>query len=173
MTCSAIARALARSPELNAGCPQQLCAGTSTAQPASSMSLTAAKPIEGRTRSTRQVTRSPTRGFCCGSFMRYSDSTRLVTPGLGPGVPAFRHDRQWGGVDCRVKPGNDAEFCCRRRALPRPRASHIRRRAKSATDAQKSRRSVVLDDVPHDEGGEPDHEVLERFVLFDQRIHLR
>ena len=35
--------------------------GTSTAQPASSISFTAAKPTVGRNRSTRQVTNNPTR----------------------------------------------------------------------------------------------------------------
>src|SRR6185503_3010248 len=57
-----MARVVARSPELNAGWPQQLCVGTSTVQPASSSSLTAAKPTDGRIRSTRQVTKRPTRG---------------------------------------------------------------------------------------------------------------
>src|SRR5262249_27479408 len=56
-----MARAFARSPELNAGWPQQVWRGTSTVQPASSSSLTAAKPTDGRIRSTRQVTNSPTR----------------------------------------------------------------------------------------------------------------
>src|SRR5690242_8653158 len=62
MTCSAMARVVARSPELKAGWPQQDCDGTSTRQPASSRSFTAAKATEGRMRSTRQVTKSPTRG---------------------------------------------------------------------------------------------------------------
>src|SRR3954470_15772139 len=61
MTCSAMARALRRSPELKAGCPQQDWRGTATVQPASSRSLTAAKPTDGRIRSTRQVTKRPTR----------------------------------------------------------------------------------------------------------------
>src|SRR5262245_39503753 len=61
MTCSAICRVVARSPELNAGWPQQVCVGTSTVQPASSSSFTAAKPTAGRIRSTRQVTNRPTR----------------------------------------------------------------------------------------------------------------
>src|SRR3972149_2293123 len=70
ITCSAMARALARSPELNAGCPQQACRGTTTVQPASSSSLTAAKPTEGRMKSTRQVTSSPTRGPAIGISLR-------------------------------------------------------------------------------------------------------
>src|SRR5690349_707384 len=62
MTWAAIARVVARSPELYAGWPQQTCSGgTSTVQPASSRSFTAAKPTEGRKRSTRQVTNSATR----------------------------------------------------------------------------------------------------------------
>src|SRR5262249_37563747 len=62
MTRAAIARASARSPELYPGCPQQVCTrGTSTVQPASSSSLTAANPTVGRNRSTRQVTNRPTR----------------------------------------------------------------------------------------------------------------
>src|SRR5437868_6483741 len=56
-----MARVVARSPELNAGWPQQVCVGTSTVQPASSRSLTDAKPTDGRIRSTRQVTNRPTR----------------------------------------------------------------------------------------------------------------
>src|SRR5712672_2706162 len=56
-----MARALRRSPELKAGCPQQDWGGTATVQPASSRSLTAAKPTDGRIRSTRQVTKRPTR----------------------------------------------------------------------------------------------------------------
>src|SRR5882762_322551 len=56
-----MARAVRRSPELKAGWPQQDCNGTATVQPASSRSLTAANPTEGRIRSTRQVTKSPTR----------------------------------------------------------------------------------------------------------------
>src|SRR5580692_6761010 len=63
MICAAISRLVARSPELNAGWPQQVCGGTSTVQPASSKSLTAAKPTDGRNRSTRQVTNSPTCRF--------------------------------------------------------------------------------------------------------------
>src|ERR1700722_14100215 len=52
-----------RSPELYAGCPQQGCnRGTSTSQPASAISLMAAKPIVGRNKSTRQVTNNPTLG---------------------------------------------------------------------------------------------------------------
>src|ERR1043166_6388678 len=56
-----MSRVVLRSPELNAGWPQQVCIGTSTVQPASSSSFTAAKPTAGRIRSTRQVTNSPTR----------------------------------------------------------------------------------------------------------------
>src|SRR6185295_16120248 len=66
-----MARVVPRSPELNAGWPQQVCTGASTTQPASSSSLTAAKPMEGRIRSTRQVTNSPTRlprsGITCSA----------------------------------------------------------------------------------------------------------
>src|SRR6476661_2316953 len=52
-----------RSPELKAGWPQHVWfSGTSTLQPASSRSFTVAKPTEGRNRSTRQVTKRPTRG---------------------------------------------------------------------------------------------------------------
>src|SRR5262245_54109651 len=64
MTLRAIAIVSLRSPELYAGWPQQVWAsGTSTAQPASSRSLTAAKPTLGRMRSTRQVTKRPTRSL--------------------------------------------------------------------------------------------------------------
>ena len=46
-----------------AGWPQQVCcSGTSTRHPAASNNVIAAKPIEGRMASTRQVTNSPTRG---------------------------------------------------------------------------------------------------------------
>ena len=59
----AMARVSVESPLLYAGCPQQVwAAGTPTAQPASSSSLTAANPTEGRKRSARQVTKSPTHG---------------------------------------------------------------------------------------------------------------
>src|SRR6476660_524228 len=52
----------ARSPELYAGCPQQVCeAGTKTSAPPDSSSLIAANPIDGRIKSTRQVTKKPTR----------------------------------------------------------------------------------------------------------------
>src|ERR1700686_2626545 len=60
IACLAMSRLVARSPELKAGWPQQLCGGTCTLQPASSRSFTAAKPTDGRIRSTRQVTNSPT-----------------------------------------------------------------------------------------------------------------
>src|SRR5262245_49489468 len=56
-----MARAFRRSPELKAGWPQQVWRGTSTVQPASSSSFTAANPIDGRIRSTRQVTNRPMR----------------------------------------------------------------------------------------------------------------
>src|ERR1700680_2565550 len=59
IVCSAMSRLVARSPELKAGWPQQLCGGTCTLQPASSRSFTAARPTDGRIRSTRQVTNSP------------------------------------------------------------------------------------------------------------------
>src|SRR5580658_902587 len=62
IACRASLLALARSPELYAGWPQQVWLGTITLQPASSSSLTAAKPTLGRMMSTRQVTKSPTRG---------------------------------------------------------------------------------------------------------------
>ena len=67
ITLRARAAAVSRSPELNAGWPQQVCAsGTSTRHPASSRSLTAAKPTDGRNRSTRQVTKRATRGDVSG-----------------------------------------------------------------------------------------------------------
>ena len=63
---AAIASVLARSPELNAGWPQQVCpAGTTTSQPAASSRRTAAKPTAGRNRSTRQVTKRATFGRSC------------------------------------------------------------------------------------------------------------
>src|SRR5262249_8566892 len=65
-----MSRAVLRSPELKAGWPQQVCGGTSTVQPASSNSLTAAKPTDGGTRSTRQVTNRPTRFGCCCDAVR-------------------------------------------------------------------------------------------------------
>src|SRR5262245_8177124 len=50
----------ARSPELYAGWPQQVCvAGTTTSAPPDSSSRNAANPIEGRMRSTRHVTNNP------------------------------------------------------------------------------------------------------------------
>src|SRR5216684_6219014 len=61
MTCRAMSCVVERSPELNAGWPQQLWRGTSTMQPASSRSFAAANPTDGRIKSTRQVTNSPTR----------------------------------------------------------------------------------------------------------------
>jgi hypothetical protein len=64
MTCLAISRVSAKSPLFNAGWPQQVCAeGTSTLQPASCKSFTAAKPTLGRNRSMRHVANKPTRGF--------------------------------------------------------------------------------------------------------------
>ena len=56
-------RIAAKSPELYAGWPQQVspASGTTTRQPASSSSCTAAKPTDGRNMSTRQVTNRPTR----------------------------------------------------------------------------------------------------------------
>ena len=72
----AMARAVAESPPLYAGWPQQVCtAGASTTQPASSSSLTAANPTAGRKRSTRQVTNSPTRGWLVGS----SEDRRILS----------------------------------------------------------------------------------------------
>src|SRR5882672_5169227 len=62
MSFSASSRADLRSPEFHPGWPQQVwVAGTATSQPASSRSFSAAKPIDGRIRSTRQVTNRPTR----------------------------------------------------------------------------------------------------------------
>ena len=50
--------------QLSLRAPRQVwLAGTSTRQPASSRSLTAAKPTVGRNRSTKQVTNNATRGF--------------------------------------------------------------------------------------------------------------
>ncbi len=43
--------------------------GTTTVQPAASIECAAAKPTDGRNRSTRQVTKSPTRGVC-GAMLR-------------------------------------------------------------------------------------------------------
>src|SRR2546428_4145 len=61
-TLAARAFASARSPELYAGWPQQVCdGGTKASAPPDSISSIAAKPIDGRIRSTRQVTKKPTR----------------------------------------------------------------------------------------------------------------
>ena len=58
----ATCRASSWNPLLKAGCPQQVCVGgTKTSAPPASSSLIAAKPIDGRTRSMRQVTKKPTR----------------------------------------------------------------------------------------------------------------
>src|SRR5258706_13960051 len=70
-----MARALRRSPELKAGCPQQDWGGTATVQPASSKSFTAAKPTDGRIRSTRQVTKRPTR--LAGSAIRIPERLQI------------------------------------------------------------------------------------------------
>src|SRR5271155_6010596 len=62
MTLAASALAPVRSPALYPGCPQQVCGGgTQTSAPPASSSRTAARPIDGRIRSTRQVTNRPTR----------------------------------------------------------------------------------------------------------------
>src|ERR1700694_230017 len=67
MTCLAISRVSAKSPLFNAGWPQQGWAeGTSTLQPASCNSFTAAKPTLGRNRSMRHVANKPTRGLRTG-----------------------------------------------------------------------------------------------------------
>src|SRR5690348_4074770 len=110
MTWPAMARAVARSPELKAGCPQQVCDGTSTLQPASSRSLTAAKPIEGLSRSTRQVTKRPTRGFWLGKGVGNGDL------GEGSGHEArfaliFKHSGG-GGAMCRASAGLRISFGC-------------------------------------------------------------
>src|SRR6202011_3085827 len=78
--------AAARWPELNAGWPQQDWRGTSTVQPASSSSLTAAKPTAGRIRSTRQVTSSPTR-FRGGGMRSFRPRVHggVVNPTLAEG----------------------------------------------------------------------------------------
>src|ERR1041385_8970833 len=62
MICRARSAAYLSAPEFHAGWPQQVCTGTLPSQPACSRSFTAAKPTLGRTRSTRQVMNSPTRG---------------------------------------------------------------------------------------------------------------
>src|ERR1700685_3672791 len=78
---SARSRVVARSPELYAGCPQQVCArGTSTWQPACSSNRIAAKPTVGRCRSTRQVTNNATRGLPGG--MSDTDQRLLHVPRL-------------------------------------------------------------------------------------------
>src|SRR5262245_58023921 len=71
-----MARAVARSPALNAGWPQQVWPGTPTVQPASSSSLAAANPIDGRIRSTRQVTKRATRrvGSAMEAFSKTCDT---------------------------------------------------------------------------------------------------
>src|SRR5690349_13069603 len=103
----AMAVVSARSPELYAGWPQQVCArGTSTVQPASSMSLIEAKPIAGRNRSTRQVTNRPTRGFSGGAFSSFASdeatsasSIRLHPFALGPlREPEPRHALPFTGA---------------------------------------------------------------------------
>jgi hypothetical protein len=77
--------ACAVSPLLKAGWPQQVCAcGTSTRQPASRSSLSAAKPTLGRIASTRQVANSAT----CGETGRESEreSERETLGGAFMGV---------------------------------------------------------------------------------------
>src|SRR5688572_24797674 len=65
-TLRASACAEARSPELYAGCPQHVCSlGTTTSHPAASSSRIVAKPMRGRIRSTRQVTKRATRIIQC------------------------------------------------------------------------------------------------------------
>src|SRR5215467_3586372 len=95
-----MARAVARSPELKAGCPQQAWRGTSTVQPASSSSFAAAKPIDGRIMSTRQVTKRPTR--LAGSAIEAPGAMEFVPrhwrkgrhPASG-GVPDEHFGRIW------------------------------------------------------------------------------
>src|SRR5216684_1245564 len=82
ITCAAMSRVVARSPELKAGWPQQLCSGTSTVQPASSRSFAAAKPTEGRIRSTRQVTNSPTR-LAMGSAIKQLQWAQGISRDIG------------------------------------------------------------------------------------------
>src|SRR5688572_10359283 len=100
---SARSRAVPRSPELYAGCPQQVCTGTSTVQPASSRSFTAAKPTDGRIRSTRQVTKSPTRGLPLEGFTGWDalslfDPTPFTPIGAGSRVCFFA----WAGQERRM-----------------------------------------------------------------------
>src|SRR5579871_1969952 len=85
ITWAAISCAVGRSPALKAGWPQQLCGGTSTTQPASSSSFAAAKPTEGRIRSTRQVTNSPTRLVCGAAIeaLQRHDENRATLDQLG------------------------------------------------------------------------------------------
>src|ERR1041385_7996443 len=98
-----MARAVRRSPELKAGWPQHACVGTATVQPASSRSLTAAKPTDGRIRSTRQVTNSATR--LAGSAMRKSwleIENRDWPKGAGPAsepTPLMRPNFGHGGKE--------------------------------------------------------------------------
>src|SRR5262249_48689035 len=82
-----MARAVARPPALNAGWPQHVWRGTSTVQPASSRSFTAAKPMDGRIRSPRQVTKRPTRrvGSAMEAFSETCDT--LGDIGRKGGVP--------------------------------------------------------------------------------------
>ena len=83
----AISRASALSPLFSAGWPQQVCAaGTSTVQPASSSSLTAAKATLGRIRSARQVTKSPTR--LASPLLKVAPSTLRADAGSAGPVPA-------------------------------------------------------------------------------------
>src|SRR6185437_4376705 len=84
MTCRAKSAACLSAPEFHAGCPQQVCTGTSTSQPACSSSLTAEKPTLGRTRSTRQVTNNATFGgvvIVSGSSFSRSLDREIILPG--------------------------------------------------------------------------------------------
>jgi len=119
-------RAVARSPLLYAGWPQQVCArGHFTWQPASSSRRMAAKPTVGRYRSTRQVTNSATRvsGRTWRRFLRASAVFRLSSTRpsailiIRATTLPHRHGRAWTRpsvaarccTDGRVKPGHDRE----------------------------------------------------------------
>src|SRR6185503_9456441 len=72
--------------------------GTSTVQPASSSSLTAAKPTDGRNRSTRQVTKSATRrggldtsATMAAAKMRCNRRLRIIPAALT--AVGHQHDR--------------------------------------------------------------------------------
>ena len=135
-TLAASALASARSPELYAGCPQQVCpGGTNTSAPPASSSLIAAKPTDGRIRSTRQVTKRPTRMVMLPGITRHV-STRMLRSGprAARAAPARSEEaglRQRDDAQPHQRLRQDAEGAAARGRWPTA-APGCRRAARSA-----------------------------------------